>query len=51
MKYVVTVPEDAARISPTYLPIKPVISFIKDVCDHAAPIILKMQDQISLTLC
>jgi hypothetical protein len=51
MKYVVTVPEDVARISSTYMPIKAVISFFMDVCDHAPLILPKMQDLISLTLC
>ena len=40
-----------ARISCTYLPIKAAISVFMDVCDQAPLIILKMQDQISLTLC
>jgi len=40
-----------ARISRTYLPIKAVISFWMDVCDHAPLILPKMLDQISLMLC
>jgi len=51
MKYVVTVPEDVARISCTYLPIKAAISFFMDAFDQAPLILSKMQDQISLTLC
>jgi len=51
MKYFVTVPEDVARTSHTYLPIKAAISFFMDVCDQAPLILPKMQDQISLTLC
>jgi len=51
MKWVVTVPEDVARISRTYLPIKAAMSFFMDACDQAPLILPKMQDQISLTLC
>ena len=40
-----------ARISRTYLPIKAAISFFMDAFDQAPIILLKMQDQISLTLC
>jgi len=40
-----------ARISRTYLPIKAAISFFMDAFDQAPLILLKMQDQISLTLC
>jgi len=40
-----------ARISRTYLPIKPAISFFMDVCDQAPLILPKMQDQISLRRC
>ena len=48
---VVTVPEDVARISRTYMPVKAVISFVMNICDHPPHILPKMQDQISLTLC
>ena len=51
MKYVVTVPEDVAGISRTYLPIKAAISFCMDAFDQAPLILPKMQDQILLTLC
>jgi len=51
MKSVDTVPEDVARISRTYLPIKAAISFFMDVFDQAPVILPKMQDQISLMLC
>ena len=51
MKEVVTVPEDVARISHTYLPIKASISIFMDACDQGPLILPKMQDQISLTLC
>jgi len=45
MKYVVTVPEDVAGISRTYLPIPAAISCIIDACDQAPLILPKMQDQ------
>jgi len=50
MKYVVTVPEDVARISRTYLPIKATISFFMDAYDEEPPKLPKMPDQISFTL-
>jgi len=47
MKYVVTVPEDVARISRTYLPTQAAISFYyMDAFDQAPLILPKMQDQI-----
>jgi hypothetical protein len=51
MKSVVTVPEDVATISGTYLPIEAAISFHMDGCDQAPLILPKMQDQTSLILC
>jgi hypothetical protein len=51
MKQVVTVPEDVARISRTYLPINDAIFFFMDDFVQAPLILLKVQDQISLTLC
>jgi hypothetical protein len=51
MKYIVTVPEDVARISRTYLPIQAAIFFFLDVCNQAPLILPKIQDQTALTLC
>jgi len=51
MKYVVTVPEDVAGISRTYLPIRASIRLFIDACDPAPLIILTMEDQKSLMLC
>jgi len=51
MKSVVTVPEDVAWISHTYLHIKAAISFFMDACNQAPLIVPKMQDQKLLTLC
>jgi len=51
MKYVLTVTEDVARISRTYLPIKAAIFLLMDASDEAPLIIPKTQDQISLMLC
>ena len=50
MKQVVTVLEDVAGISRTYLLIKPAISLFMDACDQAPLLLRKMQDQKSLTL-
>jgi len=43
MKYVVTVPEDVAEISCTYLPRKAAISLFMDAWDQAPLILPKMQ--------
>jgi len=50
MKYVVTVLEDVAGISSTYLPIKAAISLLMDACDQVPLMLPKMQDQKLLTL-
>jgi hypothetical protein len=51
MKYVVTISEDVARTSLSYLPILAAISFLMDVCNHAMFILSNVQDHISLMLC
>jgi len=50
MKWVVTVPEDVAGISSTYLLIKAAISFVIDTCDQVPLMLWKMQDQKLWTL-
>jgi hypothetical protein len=51
MKYIVTVPEDGARISHTYLPLMAAIFLFMNVCDQAPLILPKMEDEILLVLC
>ena len=45
MIYVVTVPEDVAGISRTYVPITAAISLFMDACDEMPLIFQQMQDQ------
>jgi len=45
MTYVVTVQEDVAGISRTYLPIMAAITLFMDACDQAPLILPQMQDQ------
>jgi hypothetical protein len=50
MKSIVTVWEDVAEISWTYLPIKAVISMFMDVCGQVLLILPKMQEEKLLML-
>jgi len=50
MKSIVTVQEDAAEISRTYLPIQAAILVFIDVCGQVPQILPKMHEHKSLTL-
>jgi hypothetical protein len=51
MKSMITVREDVAKISRTYLPISAAISFFMDACSHLPRMLLKKQEQKWLMIC